>query len=53
MANNEEADLDGLYSSDEDEWQDKNIRGLVRTRSVEDTLAPLIVQVRLLILFLQ
>lgn len=46
MASSEEADLDGLYSSDEDEWQEKNIRGLVRTRSVEDNLAPLIVQVK-------
>lgn len=46
MASNGDADLDGLYSSDEDEWQEKNIRCLVRTRSVEDCLAPLIVQVR-------
>lgn len=46
MATNGDADLDGLYSSDEeDEWQEKNIRCLVRTRSVEDCLAPLIVQV--------
>ena len=46
MASNGDEDLDGLYSSDEDEWQEKNIRCLVRTRSVEDCLAPLIVQVR-------
>lgn len=50
MATNRDADLDGLYSSDEeDEWQEKNIRCLVRTRSVEDCLAPLIVQVTTLV----
>ena len=48
MASYGDAELDELYSSDEDEdeWQEKNIRCLVRTRSVEDCLAPLIVQVR-------
>ena len=50
MANNGDTDLDGLYSSDEDEWQEKNIRCLVRTRSVEDCLAPLIAQVRNVVL---
>ena len=49
-ASNGDEDLDGLYSSDEDEWQEKNIRCLVRTRSVEDCLAPLIVQVRNVVL---
>ena len=50
MASNGDEDLDGLYSSDEDEWQEKNIRCLVRTRSVEDCLAPLILQVGSVIL---
>ena len=49
-ASNGDEDLDGLYSSDEDEWQEKNIRCLVRTRSVEDCLAPLILQVRNVVL---
>ena len=48
MASYGDAELDDLYSSDEDEdeWQEKNIRCLVRTRSIEDCLAPFIVQVR-------
>jgi len=33
-------------SGDEEEWREKNIRGLIRTKSVEDTLAPLIMQVK-------
>lgn len=54
MASYGDAELDDLYSSDEDddEWQEKNISRLVRTRSIEDCLAPLIVQVRTSIKFI-
>ncbi|XP_065919372.1 catenin alpha-like [Dysidea avara] len=36
-------------NGDEEEWREKNIRGLIRTKSVEDTLAPLIMQVTTLV----
>lgn len=54
MASYGDAELDDLYSSDEDEdeWQEKNIRCLVRTRSIEDCLAPFIVQVRTYSIFI-